>query len=83
MSRPDRRPDPPPLRTDDVATVAAGGALWLLALIVLIALRAAGVDGVHGWWLGMCGYGLLLAALGTVYCRRRAVAIARDGAAEQ
>lgn len=72
-----QRPDPPPLETDDVTLVAAGTALWALALVVLLVLKATGTD-VHGWWLVMCAEGALLGLVGVRYCQRRRAAIARD-----
>lgn len=75
-----QRPDPPPLETDDVTIVAAGAALWAVALVVLLVLKSLGTD-IHDWWLVMCGYGALLGLLGVRFCRRRRAAIARDAAA--
>jgi hypothetical protein len=72
-----QRPDPPPLETDDVTLVAVGTALWALAFVVLVGLRAAGTD-VHRWWLVMCAAGAALGVVGVRYCRRRRDAIARD-----
>ncbi|MCU1600436.1 MAG: hypothetical protein JWO22_1145 [Frankiales bacterium] len=71
----ERRPDPPPLETNDVAIVAGGTALWALALVVLLVLRVAGSD-IHDWWLVMCGAGALLGLLGLRFCVRRQRAIA-------
>lgn len=78
--RPARRPDPAPLETDDVKIVAAGTALWVLALAALIAARLLGAD-VHTWWIAMCAAGAALGLLGVRYCQRRRAAIARDAAA--
>lgn len=75
-----RRPDPPPLETDDVRVVAAGTALWAVALLVLVVLRLAGL-GVHTWWIAMCACGAVLGLLGVRYCQRRRAAIARDAEA--
>ena len=75
-----QRPDPPPLETNDVALVAAGTALWAVALVVLVVLKLAGTQ-VHGWWLVMCGEGALLGLVGVRYCLRRRAAIARDSSA--
>jgi hypothetical protein len=72
-----QRPDPPPLETNDVAIVGAMTGLWLLGLLVLLAMKAAGSD-VHTWWLVMCLEGAALGVVGVRYCRRRHAAIARD-----
>ncbi len=77
----ERRPDPPALETDDVPVVAAGTALWGVALLVLTVLRLADVGDVQGWWLVMCGCGIALGLVGVRYVRRRQAAIARDRAA--
>jgi hypothetical protein len=74
------RPDPPPLETDDVRTVAVGTAAWATALVVLVVLRLTDATRVETWWLVMCGYGLLLGVAGVWYCRRRQAAIERDKA---
>ena len=72
-----QRPDPPPLETNDVALVAAGTGLWLVALAVLLVLKAAGSQ-VHDWWLVMCAEGALLGLVGVRYCWRRRAALARE-----
>ena len=66
----ERRPDPEPLETNDVALVAGGTALWAVALVVLLVLKAAGTD-IHTWWMQMCGAGVLLGLIGVRQCRRR------------
>ena len=72
-----QRPDPPPLETDDVTLVAAGTGLWLVALVVLLVLKAAG-NHVRGWWLVMCAEGALLGLVGVRYCWRRRAALSRS-----
>lgn len=72
---PARRPDPPPLETDDVALVAGGTVAWTVALVALLAARLAGAP-VHGWWIAMCASGAGLGLLGVRYCRRRRQALA-------
>ena len=76
MSRP-RRPDPPPLETNDVAIVAGGTVLWAVACVVLLIVRFAGAD-VESWWIVMCASGAALGLVGVRYCQRRRDAIARD-----
>ena len=80
MTRAARRPDPPPLETDDVRTVTVITAAWGLALVVLAVLRATDATRVETWWMVMCGYGLALGLVGVRHCRRRHVAIERDKA---
>lgn len=67
----ERKPDPPPLATDDVRTVWAGTSLWAVALVVFAVL---------GEWdaVWTCAAGLGLGFVGVTYMRRRAAAIARE-----
>jgi hypothetical protein len=78
MPRPARRPDPPPLETDDTTVVLVGTCLWAGALLVLGVLALTDLADVRGWWLGMCGYGIALGVIGLYQVRRRHLAIARD-----
>jgi hypothetical protein len=71
----ERRPDPPPLETDDVKIVAAGTVVWAVAFAVVLVMRLAGSD-IHDWWLEMCGAGALLGLVGVRYCVRRRNALA-------
>ena len=71
------RPDPAPLQTNDVALTAGGTVLWVVALVVLVVLKVGGTD-VHGWWIGMCGYGIALGLLGVRTTSRRRRALPRD-----
>ena len=80
MSRPVRRPDPPPLESDDVRAVAVGTAAWVVGLVVLVVLQVTDTTRVETWWLVMCGYGIVLGVVGVAYCRKRHVAIERDKA---
>lgn len=66
-----RRPDPPPLETDDVRAVSIGTAIWALALVGLLPLRARLVAAGRGWWLWVCAVGVLLGLAGVAYCVRR------------
>jgi len=80
MTRAARRPDPPPLETDDVRTVAVGTSLWAAGLVVLAVMKAAGTTRVETWWLVMCACGVVLGLVGTRYCQKRHAAIERDKA---
>ncbi len=80
MPRAARRPDPPPLETDDVRTVAVGTAAWGAGLVVLVVLRLTEAVRVEGWWIVMSAYGLGLGQVGVRYCQRRRTAIERDKA---
>ena len=71
MPRRARRPDPPPLETDDAKVVLFGTALWAAGLVVLLVLRFADLADVRDWWLGMCLYGIALGLFGVLYVRRR------------
>ena len=75
-----RRPDPPPIETDDVHVVAVGTWLWALGLVVLAVLAVTDAVEVQGWWFAMCAAGVLLGLVGVRYCQRRRAAIARDAA---
>lgn len=77
-SRRVKRPDPPPLETDDVTLVAIGTSLWVIGLVVLLVLRVTDTAEVRDWWLAMCGYGIALGLFGVRYCRKRHLAIQRD-----
>ena len=80
MTRAARRPDPQPLETDDVRTVAVGTGAWALALVVLAVLEVTGTTRVETWWMVMCGWGVVLGAVGVRYCQKRRAAIERDKA---
>ena len=73
-----RRPDPPPIRTDHVRTVAIGTALWAVALVALLPFRDELDRAGRLWWYGAAAAGFVLGLIGIVYCRRRAAAIARE-----
>jgi Protein of unknown function (DUF2530) len=79
MSR-ERRPDPPPLETNDVAIIAGGTLAWAVAGVALLVARVAGAE-VHSWWIVMCAIGAALGLVGVRYCQRRRDAIARGAGA--
>ena len=65
MPRRVRRPDPPPLETNDAAVVLVGTSLWAGALLVLAVLELGDLARVRGWWIGMCAYGVAWACSGS------------------
>jgi polyferredoxin len=66
MSRP-RRPDPPPLKTNDVRVAAAGTVAWAIALVVLLIV---GLPEEHRWWLWVCVSGVATGLFGIWYIPR-------------
>lgn len=79
-----RPAQPEPLELDDTRVVAAGTALWLVALVVLLVAAAVGAD-VHGWWIALCACGVLLGVTGlrAIARRRQALARRRRGAPQR
>lgn len=67
----ERRPDPPPMQTDDRKVVLVGMVLWLLALGVLLVFLSAIVEaGLVRWlWTVLVGLGLGLVLL--VFAHRK------------
>ncbi|HEX2314466.1 MAG TPA: DUF2530 domain-containing protein [Thermomonospora sp.] len=66
MTRP-RRPDPPPLRTDDRKIAAVGALAWTIALIILLVV---GLPADRRWWLWVCVVGAAIGAFGYWYLPR-------------
>lgn len=62
---------PEPVDPDGIAVVTAGTALWLVALLVLIALHDRLARAGHSWWIGTAAAGFALGVLGIGFCRRR------------
>jgi Protein of unknown function (DUF2530) len=64
-----RRPAPPPLEANDqlVTAVITGG--WVIALIVLLAVRAQIPPGDR-WWILTCVTGVGLGVFGLLYVPR-------------
>jgi hypothetical protein len=67
----DRRPDPPPLPTNDRATVLVGIAIWIVlgvgSLVFHSRLESAG----DGWWIWTPPAATVLGLLGLRYVLRR------------
>ncbi|GLW63876.1 hypothetical protein Arub01_21200 [Actinomadura rubrobrunea] len=79
MTRP-RRPDPPPLETDDVRVAAVGTVAWAVALAVLLIV---GLPDEHRWWLWVCAAGIATGLFGIWYIPRLQRARARQQARDR
>ncbi|MFI0409865.1 DUF2530 domain-containing protein [Actinomadura sp. 3N508] len=66
MTRP-RRPDPPPMQTNDVRIAAAGAAAWAVAFVVLLIV---GLPSEDRWWLWVCATGFASGMFGVWYVPR-------------
>ena len=73
-----RRPDPPPMRTNDVRVAAAGTAGWTVALLVLL---IADLPAADRWWLWTCAVGIAIGVFGVWYIPRLQAARDRQAAA--
>ncbi len=67
----DRRPDPPPLQTNDHAVVWLGIAVWAGLLIVALLLRSRLEEQGRGWWVWTPVAAIVLGLYGLYYLRRR------------
>jgi LPXTG-motif cell wall-anchored protein len=67
----DRRPDPPPLATNDRATVLVGIGLWVVALVLTLVFHEQLADAGRTWWTWTALSGIAGGLLGLVYLRRR------------
>ena len=76
----DRRPDPEPLETNDVAIVTTGAVLWALALVVTLLWRDTLEDQGRGSWVWVTAAGTFLGLVGVRHVRRRRARRARTGA---
>jgi polyferredoxin len=74
----ERRPDPPPLQTDEIRIAAVGAALFAVAFAVLIFVP---LHPGERWWRWVCLVGFLMGLFACWYVprlhRRRAAAEAR------
>ena len=76
---PPRRPDPEPLRTDDVTAVTVGTVAWAVLLVVLLVMRDRLEDDGRGSWVWIAVAGLGLGVYGVWHVRRRRAARERAG----
>src|SRR5437868_11112645 len=74
MTQP-RRPDPPPMRTNDVRIAAGGTTAWAVALVVLLIV---GLPSNDRWWLWVCVAGIVIGLFGTWYTPRLQAGRARQ-----
>jgi hypothetical protein len=70
-----RRPDPEPLETNDVAIVTLGTAAWAVALVAILLLGGGLDDGHQESWAWVCAAGVFLGLIGIRYVRRRRAAL--------
>ncbi len=79
---PSRRPDPPPLKTDDVLVAAVGAGAFAVAFIVLLFVPLPAQD---DWWRWVCAVGFAMGLFAVWYIPRlhrgRAAAAERHAAA--
>lgn len=66
-----RRTPPPPLKTNDLAAIGVGMALWLVAIGVLYGLRSSGAADIPMWWIWTCVAGFVLGFYGLYFLFRR------------
>ncbi len=68
----ERRPDPPPIKTDDRKAILVGIVLWLIALGGLLLFLAPVLARGHAWWLWtvFVGLGIGLVLLLVTHWRR-------------
>ncbi|MDL4772695.1 DUF2530 domain-containing protein [Actinomadura xylanilytica] len=72
-----RRPDPPPMRTNDVRIAMAGTAAWAAALIVMLII---GLPESDRWWLWTCAAGIVIGLFAVWYIPRLQAGRARQEA---
>jgi len=68
----DRRPDPPPLETNDRAVVRFGIAVWTVLLVVALVLHPQLEEQGRGWWVWTPVVAIMLGCYGLWYLHRRA-----------
>lgn len=67
----ERRPDPPPLATDDARTVIVGTVVWGVLLVLALLFRGWLADTGRGWWVWTPVVGIALGLYGLRYLARR------------
>jgi hypothetical protein len=67
----DRRPDPPPLETNDRAVVRFGIGVWAVLLVVAVVLHGRLQEQGRGWWVWTPVAAIALGLYGLRYIGRR------------
>ena len=82
-STPVRRPDPPPLQTNEFAPVIVATLIWALAFLVLLSQHRTLAAHGRGWWVwvGLSGFLLGLWGLSLMLLRRRGLRRAQSRSA--
>jgi hypothetical protein len=73
----ERRPDPPPLQTDDRKAILVGIGVWCVLGLVALVFRDDLVDSGRGWWLWCIACGIGLGLLGLAYLHHRQTRMSR------
>ncbi len=73
------RPQPEPLKTNDVLIAAGGTAIWLIALVVLLVV---GLPSDQRWWLWVCVTGAINGSFACLYIPRLQRKRAEDDATD-
>jgi hypothetical protein len=78
-----RRPDPPPLQTNEFAPVIVATGIWGVAFLILLTQHHRLAADGHGWyvWVGMSGFLLGFWGLSLMLLRRRGIRRAQSRSA--
>ena len=69
-----------PMETNDVLIVGIGTALFAVAFLILLPMRASLERSGHGRWPWIALSGVVLGLFGWLYCRRRAQRMSKSNA---
>ena len=67
----DRRPDPPPMRSDDLRVGLVGTGIWVVLLVAAVLARGWLEDPGRGWWVWVPVAGVVIGLWGSGYIWRR------------
>jgi multisubunit Na+/H+ antiporter MnhB subunit len=72
MPKTPRRPDPPPLDTNDRPVILIGMVVWAVAFVVLIVFFRHDLQRHHAtFWLWSCGIGVAMGLYGLYFVATR------------